>query len=72
MSNEPGETLTPEQAFLAMFYYLDDYWHRFENAERRDVLGDLQPAEAGSSSDAAAWDDWMQCVRRVADTRERW
>jgi hypothetical protein len=38
-------TLTPEQAFRAMFLFLDGYWSEFKTANLADVLGDLQPAE---------------------------
>ncbi|MEU4215458.1 hypothetical protein [Actinoplanes sp. NPDC026623] len=49
-----------------MYLYLDAYRRRFQQAEVRDVLGDIQPAEAGASSDPAAWEDWLLCVRRVS------
>lgn len=61
------QELTPEQALQAMFCYLTDYWRRFDDAAVKDVLGDIQPAEVGQTSDPAAWDDWMNCVRRVLD-----
>ena len=63
--------LTPEDAFYAIFLYLTDYWRRFENAAVKDVLGDIQPAGAGLSSDPAAWDDWMSCIRRVVEDSDR-
>ena len=59
-------TLTAEQAYEAMFCYLSEYWKRFEHAALGDVLGDMQPAKRGTSSDPAAWEDWLKCVRRVA------
>lgn len=60
--------LTREQAFQAMFYYLSDYWRRAQDARVADVLSDLQPAEAGVSSDPAAWQDWMNAVQRVLES----
>jgi hypothetical protein len=62
--------LTPEQALRAMFFYLTDYWRQFNDAAVTDVLGDIQPAEAGETSDHAAWDDWMNSVGRVVDGTE--
>ncbi len=54
-------TLTPEQAFRAMFIFLQGYWSEFKTATLGDVLGDL-PAERGQSSDPAAWHDFLRAV----------
>ena len=56
------EALTPEQAFRAMFLFLDRYWTEFKTASLADVLGDIQPAEDGRSSDPAAWHDWLRAT----------
>lgn len=66
MKDELGP-LTPEQAFEAMFRFLDRYWRAFKTASITDVLSDVQPARAGTSSDPAAWHDWLECVRQVLD-----
>jgi hypothetical protein len=57
--------LSEEEAFAAMFEYLKGYWSEFKSANLADVLGDLQPAEHGRSSDPAAWEDWLRCVRAI-------
>jgi hypothetical protein len=76
VAREPGDLRTPlegalcervtkavaEQAFRAMFLFLDSYWSEFKTATLADVLGDLQPAEEGRSSDPAAWHDWLRAV----------
>jgi hypothetical protein len=49
-------------ARLALFLFLEGYWSEFKTANLADVLGDLQPAEAGQSSDPAAWHDWLRAV----------
>jgi hypothetical protein len=59
-------TLTQEQAFRAMFLFLEDYYSRFSAATLGDILGDLQPAESGESSDPAAWENWLRVVDAVA------
>jgi len=51
------KTLTQEQAFRAMFLFLDRYWSEFRTATLADVLCDVQPASDGVSSDPAAWND---------------
>ena len=56
------EALTPEQAFRAMFLFLDRDWTEFKTASLADVLGDIQPAEDGRSSDPAAWHDWLRAT----------
>ena len=55
-------TLTQEQAFRAMFLFLQGYWSEFKTATLADVLSDLQPAEQGQSSDPAAWHDFARAV----------
>ena len=59
-------TLTPEQGFRAMFLFLDSYWSEFKTANVADVLGDLQPAEDGQSSDPAMWPEWLRAVEAAA------
>ena len=66
----PDETepdrLSAEQACDAMFCFLDRYWREFKTAIT-DVLGDIQPARDGKSSDPAEWHRWLECVRQVFD-----
>lgn len=45
-----------------MFAFLHSYWSEFKTATLADVLGDLQPAEDGQSSDPAEWQDWLRAV----------
>jgi len=59
------KTLTQEQAFRAMFLFLDRYWSEFRTATLADVLSDVQPASNGVSSDPAAWNDWLDAVLRA-------
>lgn len=48
-----------------MFEFLRGYWSEFKTANLADVLGDLQPARGGQSSDPAAWTDWLRSVKEV-------
>lgn len=61
------DRLTAEQAFQAMFRFLESYWREFETAALSDVLSDIQPARDGVSADPAEWDRWGRCVREVLD-----
>jgi hypothetical protein len=57
--------LTAEEAFAAMFEFLNRYWEEFKTANLADVLGDLQPGLGGHSSDPAAWTEWLRSVEAV-------
>jgi hypothetical protein len=66
MSHQDSDSiLTAEDGFAAMYEFLKSYWIEFKTANLVDVLGDLQPAEYGKSSDPAMWDEWMKAVRKV-------
>jgi len=63
--------LTAEDAFAAMFAFLNIYWKELGNASLSDVLSEMNPAEHGQSSDPGAWADWVKCVRGVTEARDR-
>ena len=48
-----------------MFECLRAYYDEFSTATVSDVLGDIQPAYGGQSSDPAAWSDFQRAVGRV-------
>ena len=61
--------LSAEQAFRAMFLYLNEFYNRTEGkAELGEVLGDIQMNNKnGLPMDPAAWDDWLSAVDAVHD-----
>ena len=60
------ENLTPQQGFHAMFLFLDAYHQRANGAAKLGyVLGDLSPARDRIASDPAAWEDWLETLRRA-------
>jgi hypothetical protein len=61
--------LSPEQAFRAMFVFLNAFYQRTEGkAELGEVLGDIQiNSNNGSPMDPAAWGDWLAAVAAVFD-----
>jgi hypothetical protein len=61
--------MTEEQAYRAMFFYLDAYFERNLNAELGSVLGDLQLLEDGSPADPAVTQDWKQAVRKATEVK---
>jgi hypothetical protein len=60
--------LSPEQAFRAMFVFLNDYYERTGGAsELASVLSDIQLIRTdGLPADPAAWDDWLAAVETVS------
>ncbi|MFN8524648.1 MAG: hypothetical protein U0821_16245 [Chloroflexota bacterium] len=60
-----NELLTIDQAYRAMYKFVDQYQAR---GHSRDILlmlhSMLYDAEAGTN-DPATWEDWMDCVAAV-------
>ncbi len=63
--------LNEKQAFLAMFYFLDDYYDKTSSDEIGSLLGDLSLLPDGKPADPAAWEDWKKAVRKVFTTSLR-
>ena len=60
--------LSPEQAFRAMFAFLNAYYERTEGtAELGEVLGDIQFDANGLTMDPAAWGDWLTAIEEVRE-----
>ncbi len=64
---EQEAMLKAEDAFAAMFEFLNAYWREFETATVADVLSDMQPAYGGESLDPAAWHDWLRALDVVRE-----
>ena len=59
------ETLTPQQAYQAMFSFMNDLHHRFGIDQLGGVLGGMSLLEDGSTADPAMWNDWMRSVEKA-------
>jgi hypothetical protein len=61
--------LSPEQAFRAMFVFLNEYYQRTSGkTELGDVLSDIQLNETdGIPADPAAWGDWLAAIDHVRE-----
>jgi len=55
--------LTPRQAYLAMFAFLDGYWRRGKSEEIGALLGALSLLENDRPADPALAADWDDAVR---------
>lgn len=57
--------MTEEEAYAAMFIYLDEIWKIHKWEPLAIILGDLALLEDGSSADPVAMQDWKAAVARA-------
>jgi hypothetical protein len=64
-------SLTEQQAFDAMFLFLNEYWERGsrESEDLAALLGSLNRRlwADGTTADPAMAEDWKSCVQRIRD-----
>jgi cobalamin biosynthesis protein CbiD len=58
-------TLTPEQAYAAMYYFLEDYYARGQSDEIGGMLGGMSLLGDGGTTDPAVKSDWQRAVQRA-------
>lgn len=56
------KTLTDEQAYAAMFYFLERYWEREKSDEIAMLLGGMSILQDGGTADPAYLQDWNEAV----------
>lgn len=67
LSEEPlPESLSVDQAYRAMVYFLQDYHHRGPTEEVGDMISGMSLLPDGAPADPAAWQDWLAAVERSA------
>lgn len=59
--------LNENQAYMAMFYYLEDLFDNQGFDELGGLLGSMQLLEDGAPADPAAIKDWEKAVKRVVN-----
>lgn len=57
--------LTKEEAYLAMFAFLEDYYSRGNSDEIGSMLGSMSLLQDGGTADPAIEQDWNVAVERV-------
>jgi hypothetical protein len=56
------ETLTVNQAFIAMTEFLKGQYKRTKSDDIGALLGDIRMIGDAQTADPAAWADWLKCV----------
>lgn len=68
-----GNKLTPDEAYKAMFFFLDRWWK--EGGQKEDnianILSSMSLLADGSSADGAMMQDWKNSVKKVLEYRGR-
>jgi len=57
--------LTKEEAYLAMFAFLEDYYSRGKSDEIGGMLGSMSLLQDGGTADPAIEQDWNNALERV-------
>ncbi|CAI2460115.1 hypothetical protein [Serratia liquefaciens] len=60
--------LTVEQAYKAMFYFLEHQYELTKSDEIGGLLGSMDWtiwADSSKSADPAMWEDWLAAVKRT-------
>jgi hypothetical protein len=60
--------LNPQQAYQAMFYFLEQHYNRTQSDAIGALLGSMSLLQDGSPADPALWQDWEQAVDQALDT----
>jgi hypothetical protein len=62
--SEPAYVLTEQEAFLALTLFINQVAARARD-DLITMLGDVGIESDGGTTDPAAWEDWINCVRVV-------
>ncbi|MCA8306857.1 hypothetical protein [Burkholderia seminalis] len=64
------QKLTIEQAFRAMFYFLDQEYERTKSDEIGGLLSSLswEITQGHGPADPGAWQDWIDAVQKAVST----
>jgi hypothetical protein len=62
-------SMTEREAFVAMSRFVWQFANRAGD-DLLTLLGDIRLEADGRTTDPAAWNDWMACVRSVIDDEE--
>jgi hypothetical protein len=59
-----NETLTVEEAYKAMFNYLENLYFQTKSDDLGGFLGSMSLLPDGKPADPAIWEDWLKSVSK--------
>ncbi|USD23098.1 hypothetical protein MJO52_08175 [Microbulbifer variabilis] len=59
--------LTKEQAFLAMYAFLDEYYQATKSEDVGGLLGSISLLSDGGSADPVVQNEWEEAIQKVMD-----
>lgn len=62
--------MTEQQAYAAMFFFLDRLYDRTKSDELGGLLGSMSPLADGMPADPAIKEDWREAVAQVRQNQE--
>jgi hypothetical protein len=70
LTAEMMQPLNSEQAYLAMFEFIKEYWERVSHpAEIGDLLGRMRYTPGAGTADPEMWKRWLAAVEKVQANR---
>jgi len=70
LTAEMMQPLSSEQAYLAMFEFIREYWERVSRpAEIGDLLGRMRYTPGAGTADPEMWERWLASVKKVQPDR---
>jgi hypothetical protein len=57
--------LTVNEAYAAMFVFLEKYYERTKSDDVGGMLGQICLLSDGSTADPATWGHWLKCVKEI-------
>ncbi len=59
------EFLTVQEAYQAMYAYLENLYEMTESDDLAGFLGGMSQLDDGKPADAAVWSDWLEAVAKT-------
>lgn len=70
LTDQMMRPLEPEQAYLAMFAFIEEYWERIGRpAELSDLLGQMRYTPSAGTADPQMWKRWLAACEKVQANR---
>ena len=60
-----GRTLTIQEAYKAMYAYLEQYYQQTGANDIGAMLGAMSTLRDGGTADPAVWEDWLRAVQQA-------